>query len=136
MVLFATYLEIEDYAIRRDRNIEIRFVDTESVKIGVSVDLILKRVFMGMTIRVVSINSSLLELAYSSNWFVKTGVAGVMKMIGYLQPDIKTAVKSITGNKLLIELKSLPQLKETLDKIEIKSLKFNKEGLLLTFNMI
>lgn len=136
MRVTATFSEVEKYIAEKiNRKIHLSCVNGDTVFVFKKLNLLFVEKKIGVRLKMVTFSNTAVVIEYSGGIGVRAIVEGGLKLLGYVQPDLANAVKSITGHQILLDMKSIPKLAEVLKNITLESLQFYEEGAAVDFSL-
>lgn len=136
MIFSMTFRELEGYLQKKlKRNINFSRVDDDTVYIYKKLNLLLVEKNVGVKITIEEFCNTFISMRYSGGIGASAVVKGGLKVVGFIYPEIKGSIKVMTGNRLLIDLKSISKIKDILTKIQLESLRINDQGIEIKFSL-
>lgn len=121
------YTEIEGFIKKNfQKEVGLAYVDPSTVSVSTRIQVFAFARNVGVDLKVEKLEGSILHLVYSGKLGIELLISPAISFLKRLVPEKTNLISQGTGNKLLVNLAEIDQLKAVLDKVELKSISFDE----------
>ena len=121
------YTEIEGFIKKIfQKEVGLTYVDPSTVSVSTKIKVFAFVKNVGVDLKVEKLEGSILHLVYSGKLGIELLISPAISFLKRLVPEKTNLISQGTGNRVFVNLAEIDQLKEVLDKVELKSISFDE----------
>ncbi len=127
------YSEIQDIVLQKFRKeVELTYVDSSTVSISTKVKILAFVKNIGINLHIEKVEEcATLYIAYSGKMGIELLISPAIAFLKRLLTDNTSFITQSSGNKVIINLAEIEQLKDVLDKVTLKNIYFDEEHVVI-----
>lgn len=126
------YTEIEGFIKQNfQKEVGLTYVDPSTVSVSTKIKVFAFVKNVGVDLKVEKLEGSILHLVYSGKLGIEMLISPAISFLKRLVPEKTNLISQGTGNKLLVNLAEIDQLKAVLDKVELQSISFDETHIIV-----
>lgn len=126
------YTEIQEFIKKNfQKEVGVTYVDPSTVSVSTRIQVFAFARNVGVDLKVEKLEGSILHLVYSGKLGIELLISPAISFLKRLVPEKTNLISQGTGNKLFVNLAEIDQLKEVLDKVELKSISFDENHIIV-----
>lgn len=126
------YTEIEGFIKKNfQKEVGLVYVDPSTVSVSTRIQVFAFARNVGVDLKVEELEGSKLPLVYSGKFGIELLISPAISFLKRLVPEKANLISQGTGNKLFVNLAEIDQLKAVLDKVELKSISFDENHIIV-----
>lgn len=126
------YTEIEGFIKKNfQKEVGLAYVDPSTVSVSTRIRVFAFVRNVGVDLKVEKLEGSILHLVYSGKLGIELLISPAISFLKRLVPEKTNLISQGTGNKLFVNLAEIDQLKAVLDKVELKSISFDENHIIV-----
>lgn len=125
------YTEIQEFIKNNfHKEVGLAYVDPSTVSVSTKIKVFAFVKNVGIDLKVETLEGSKLPLVYSGKG-IELLISPAISFLKRLVPEKANLISQGTGNKLFVNLAEIDQLKAVLDKVELKSISFDENHIIV-----
>lgn len=121
------YTEIEGFIKQNfQKEVGLTYVDPSTVSVSTKIKVFAFVKNVGVDLKVEKLEGSILHLVYSGKLGIELLISPAISFLKKLVPEKTNLISQGTGNRVFVNLAEIDQLKEVLDKVELKNISFDE----------
>lgn len=126
------YTEIQEFIKKNfHKEVGLAYVDSSTVSVSTRIQVFAFARNVGVDLKVEELEGSKLPLVYSGKFGIELLISPAISFLKRLVPEKANLISQGTGNKLFVNLAEIDQLKAVLDKVELKSISFDENHIIV-----
>lgn len=126
------YTEIEGFIKKNfQKEVGLVYVDPSTVSVSTKIKVFAFVKNVGVDLKVEKLEGSILHLVYSGKFGIELLISPAISFLKRLVPEKTNLISQGTGNKVFVNLAEIDQLKAVLDKVELKSISFDENHIIV-----
>lgn len=126
------YTEIEGFIKQNfHKEVGLAYVDPSTVSVSTRIQVFAFARNVGVDLKVEKLEGSILHLVYSGKLGIELLISPAISFLKRLVPEKTNLISQGTGNRVFVNLAEIDQLKEVLDKVELKSISFDENHIIV-----
>lgn len=126
------YTEIEGFIKKNfQKEVGLAYVDPSTVSVSTKVKVFAFVKNVGVDLKVEKLEGSILHLVYSGKLGIELLISPAISFLKRLVPEKTNLISQGTGNRVFVNLAEIDQLKAVLDKVELKSISFDENHVIV-----
>ena len=126
------YTEIQEFILNNfHKEVGLTYVDPSTVSVSTKIKVFAFVKNVGVDLKVEKLEGSILHLVYSGKLGIELLISPAISFLKRLVPEKANLISQGTGNKLFVNLAEIDQLKAVLDKVELKSISFDENHIIV-----
>ena len=126
------YTEIEGFIKQNfQKEVGLTYVDPSTVSVSTRIRVFAFVRNVGVDLKVEKLEGSILHLVYSGKLGIELLISPAISFLKRLVPEKTNLISQGTGNRVFVNLAEIDQLKEVLDKVELKSISFDENHVIV-----
>ena len=126
------YTEIEGFIKKNfQKEVGLAYVDPSTVSVSTKIKVFAFVKNVGIDLKVEKLEGSKLPLVYSGKLGIELLISPAISFLKRLVPEKTNLISQGTGNKVFVNLAEIDQLKAVLDKVELKSISFDENHIIV-----
>ena len=107
------------------------YVDPSTVSVSTKIKVFAFVKNVGVDLKVEKLEGSKLPLVYSGKFGIELLISPAISFLKKLVPEKTNLISQGTGNRVFVNLAEIDQLKAVLDKVELKSISFDENHVIV-----
>jgi hypothetical protein len=125
MVVRLSYIEVKHYILSHfNKDIEIRRVSDNTVSVGTTLKVAFISQPVGLNVTVDDIRGEDVFLSHNNGFGIDLMLRGFMKFILSVKSELGDAIEVGSSNTIILHLGRIKQLEKVFESVEIKSISF------------
>ena len=130
MEIKINYTELQDYISSKfDKKVELSYANFSTVTVSTKVSVLGFSKTVGIDLAFERIEDSVLYVSYGGALGIELLVSPAISFLKHLVPETAGFVEETAGHKLAINLTMLDELKNVLDKVELREIRFDETSI-------
>ena len=126
------YTEIEGFIKKNfQKEVGLAYVDPSTVSVSTRIQVFAFARNVGVDLKVEKLEGSILHLVYSGKLGIELLISPAISFLKRLVPEKTNLISQGTGNRVFVNLAEIDQLKAVLDKVELKSISFDENHIIV-----
>lgn len=126
------YTEIEGFIKKNfQKEVGLAYVDPSTVSVSTKIKVFAFVKNVGVDLKVEKLEGSILHLVYSGKLGIELLISPAISFLKRLVPEKTNLISQGTGNRVFVNLAEIDQLKAVLDKVELKSISFDENHVIV-----
>lgn len=126
------YAEIEGFIKKNfQKEVGLTYVDPSTVSVSTKIKVFAFVKNVGVDLKVEKLEGSILHLVYSGKLGIELLISPAISFLKRLVPEKTNLISQGMGNRVFVNLAEIDQLKEVLDKVELKSINFDENHIIV-----
>lgn len=126
------YTEIQEFIKKNFRKeVVLTYVDPSTVSVSTKIKVFAFARNVGVDLKVEKLEGSILHLVYSGKFGIELLISPAISFLKKLVPEKTNLISQGTGNRVFVNLAEIDQLKAVLDKVELKSISFDENHIIV-----
>lgn len=126
------YTEIEGFIKKNfQKKVGLAYVDPSTVSVSTKIKVFAFVKNVGVDLKVEKLEGSKLPLVYSGKFGIEMLISPAISFLKRLVPEKTNLISQGTGNKVFVNLAEIEQLKAVLDKVELQSISFDENHVIV-----
>lgn len=126
------YTEIEGFIKKNfQKEVGLAYVDPSTVSVSTRIQVFAFARNVGVDLKVEKLEGSILHLVYSGKLGIELLISPAISFLKRLVPEKTNLISQGTGSRVFVNLAEIDQLKEVLDKVELKSISFDENHIIV-----
>lgn len=126
------YTEIEGFIKKNfQKEVGLAYVDPSTVSVSTKVKVFAFVKNVGVDLKVEKLEGTMLHLVYSGKLGIELLISPAISFLKRLVPEKTNLISQGTGNRVFVNLAEIDQLKAVLDKVELKSISFDENHVIV-----
>ena len=137
MKLSITYAELQDYVARHyHKNVNLGYVNESTVSVSVPVKVLGFTKSININLIVKKIEGTDLFLSYEGKMGIEMLVTPAVSFAKKLVPDKSDWIEVLADNVIRLRLGDIDKLKKAFEKVELKSICFEQENIVVEATLL
>jgi len=130
MEIKINYTELQDYILNKfGKKVELSYANFSTVTVSTKVSVLGFSKTVGIDLAFEKIEDSVLYVSYGGKMGIELLVSPAISFLKHLVPEKAGFVEETAGHKLAINLAMLDELKNVLDKVRLKEIRFDETSI-------
>ena len=130
MEIKINYTELQDYILSKfGKKVELSYANFSTVKVSTKVSVLGFSKTVGIDLAFEKIEDTVLYVSYGGALGIELLVSPAISFLKHLVPEQADFVEETAGHKLAINLAMLDELKNVLDKVELREIRFDETSI-------
>lgn len=126
------YTEIQEFILNNfHKEVGLTYVDPSTVSVSTKIKVFAFVKNVGVDLKVEKLEGSILHLVYSGKLGIELLISPAISFLKRLVPEKTNLISQGTGNRVFVNLAEIDQLKAVLDKVELKSISFDENHIIV-----
>lgn len=126
------YTEIQEFIQKNfHKEVGLTYVDPSTVSVSTRIQVFAFARNVGVDLKVEKFEGSILHLVYSGKLGIELLISPAISFLKRLVPEKTNLISQGTGNRVFVNLAEIDQLKAVLDKVELKSISFDENHIIV-----
>lgn len=126
------YTEIQEFIKKNfQKEVGLTYVDPSTVSVSTRIQVFAFARNVGVDLKVEKLEGSILHLVYSGKLGIELLISPAISFLKKLVPEKTNLISQGTGNRVFVNLAEIDQLKAVLDKVELKSISFDENHIIV-----
>lgn len=126
------YTEIQEFILNNfHKEVGLTYVDPSTVSVSTKIKVFAFVKNVGVDLKVEKLEGSILHLVYSGKLGIELLISPAISFLKKLVPEKTNLISQGTGNRVFVNLAEIDQLKAVLDKVELKSISFDENHIIV-----
>lgn len=126
------YTEIQEFILKNfQKEVVLTYVDPSTVSVSTKIKVFAFVKNVGVDLKVEKLEGSKLPLVYSGKFGIELLISPAISFLKKLVPEKTNLISQGTGNRVFVNLAEIDQLKAVLDKVELKSISFDENHIIV-----
>ena len=126
------YTEIEGFIKQNfQKEVGLTYVDPSTVSVSTKIKVFAFVKNVGVDLKVEKLEGSILHLVYSGKLGIELLISPAISFLKKLVPEKTNLISQGTGNRVFVNLAEIDQLKAVLDKVELQSISFDENHIIV-----
>ena len=126
------YTEIQEFIKKNfQKEVGLTYVDPSTVSVSTRIQVFAFARNVGVDLKVEKLEGSKLPLVYSGKLGIELLISPAISFLKRLVPEKTNLISQGTGNRVFVNLAEIDQLKAVLDKVELKSISFDENHIIV-----
>lgn len=126
------YTEIEGFIKKNfQKEVGLAYVDLSTVSVSTKIKVFAFVKNVGVDLKVEKLEGSKLPLVYSGKLGIEMLISPAISFLKRLVPEKTNLISQGTGNRVFVNLAEIDQLKAVLDKVELQSISFDENHVIV-----
>lgn len=126
------YTEIQEFILNNfHKEVVLTYVDPSTVSVSTRIQVFAFARNVGVDLKVEKLEGSILHLVYSGKFGIELLISPAISFLKRLVPEKTNLISQGTGNKVFVNLAEIDQLKAVLDKVELQSISFDENHVIV-----
>ena len=126
------YTEIQEFILNNfHKEVGLTYVDPSTVSVSTRIQVFAFARNVGVDLKVEKLEGSILHLVYSGKLGIELLISPAISFLKKLVPEKTNLISQGTGNRVFVNLAEIDQLKAVLDKVELKSISFDENHIIV-----
>lgn len=124
------YTELQDYILSKfGKKVEVSYANFSTITVSTRVSVLGFSKNIGIDLAIEKIENSVLYVSYGGKMGIELLVSPAISFLKHLVPERAGFVEETAGHKLAINLAMLDELKNVLDKVELREIRFDETSI-------
>lgn len=124
------YTELQDYILNKfGKKVEVSYANFSTITVSTKVSVLGFSKNIGIDLAIEKIENSVLYVSYGGKMGIELLVSPAISFLKHLVPEKAGFVEETAGHKLAINLAMLDELKNVLDKVELREIRFDETSI-------
>lgn len=124
------YTELQDYILSKfGKKVEVSYANFSTITVSTKVSVLGFSKNIGIDLAIEKIENSVLYVSYGGKMGIELLVSPAISFLKHLVPEKAGFVEETAGHKLAINLAMLDELKNVLDKVELREIRFDETSI-------
>lgn len=124
------YTELQDYILSKfGKKVEVSYANFSTITVSAKVSVLGFSKNIGIDLAIEKIENSVLYVSYGGKMGIELLVSPAISFLKHLVPERAGFVEETAGHKLAINLAMLDELKNVLDKVELREIRFDETSI-------
>lgn len=124
------YTELQDYILSKfGKKVEVSYANFSTITVSTKVSVWGFSKNIGIDLAIEKIENSVLYVSYGGKMGIELLVSPAISFLKHLVPERAGFVEETAGHKLAINLAMLDELKNVLDKVELREIRFDETSI-------
>lgn len=124
------YTELQDYILSKfGKKVEVSYANFSTITVSTKVSVLGFSKNIGIDLAIEKIENSVLYVSYGGKMGIELLVSPAISFLKHLVPERAGFVEETAGHKLAINLAMLDELKNVLDKVELREIRFDETSI-------
>lgn len=124
------YTELQDYILSKfGKKVEVSYANFSTITVSTKVSVLGFSKNIGIDLAIEKIENSVLYVSYGGKMGIELLVSPAISFLKHLVPEKAGFVEETAGHKLAINLAMLDELKNVLDKVRLKEIRFDETSI-------
>lgn len=124
------YTELQDYILSKfGKKVEVSYANFSTLTVSTRVSVFGFSKNIGIDLAIDKIENSVLYVSYGGKMGIELLVSPAISFLKHLVPEKTGFVEETAGHKLAINLAMLDELKNVLDKVELREIRFDETSI-------
>lgn len=124
------YTELQDYILSKfGKEVELSYANFSTITVSTRVSVFGFSRNIGIDLAIEKIENSVLYVSYGGALGIELLVSPAISFLKHLVPEKAGFVEETAGHKLAINLAMLDELKNVLDKVRLKEIRFDETSI-------
>ena len=124
------YTELQDYILSKfGKKVELSYANFSTITVSTRVSVFGFAKMIGIDLTFERIDNAVLYVSYGGKMGIELLVSPAISFLKHLVPEKAGFVEETAGHKLAINLAMLDELKNVLDKVELKEIRFDETSI-------
>lgn len=126
------YTEIKEFIQKNfHKEVGLTYVDPSTVSVSTRIQVFAFARNVGVDLKVEKLEGSILHLVYSGKLGIEMLISPAISFLKKLVPEKTNLISQGTGSRVFVNLAEIDQLKAVLDKVELKSISFDENHIIV-----
>lgn len=126
------YTEIQEFIKKNfQKEVGLTYVDPSTVSVSTRIQVFAFARNVGVDLKVEKLEGSILHLVYSGKLGIEMLISPAISFLKRLVPEKTNLISQGTGNRVFVNLAEIDQLKAVLDKVELQSISFDENHIIV-----
>lgn len=126
------YTEIEGFIKKNfQKEVGLAYVDPSTVSVSTKIKVFAFVKNVGVDLKVEKLEGTMLHLVYSGKLGIELLISPAISFLKRLVPEKTNLISLGTGNRVFVNLAEIDKLKAVLDKVELKSISFDENHVIV-----
>lgn len=126
------YTEIQEFIKKNfQKEVGLAYVDPSTVSVSTKIKVFAFVKNVGVDLKVEKLEGSILHLVYSGKLGIEMLISPAISFLKRLVPEKTNLISQGTGNRVFVNLAEIDQLKAVLDKVELQSISFDENHVIV-----
>lgn len=126
------YTEIQEFILKNfQKEVGLAYVDPSTVSVSTKIKVFAFVKNVGVDLKVEKLEGSILHLVYSGKLGIELLISPAISFLKKLVPEKTNLISQGTGNRVFVNLAEIDQLKAVLDKVELQSISFDENHVIV-----
>lgn len=126
------YTEIQEFILNNfHKEVGLAYVDPSTVSVSTKIKVFAFVKNVGVDLKVEKLEGSKLPLVYSGKFGIELLISPAISFLKRLVPEKTNLISQGTGNRVFVNLAEIDQLKAVLDKVELQSISFDENHVIV-----
>ena len=137
MVVRLPYIEVKNYILSHfNKDIEFRRVSDNTVSVGTTLKVAFISQTVGLNVTVDDIRGKDIFLSHNNGFGIDLMLKGFMKFILSVRSELGDAIEVGSSNTIILHLGIIKQLEKVFESVEIKSISFDSNVIVVNALLI
>lgn len=124
------YTELQDYILSKfGKEVGFSYANFSTITVSTKVSVLGFSKNIGIDLAIEKIENSVLYVSYGGKMGIELLVSPAISFLKHLVPERAGFVEETAGHKLAINLAMLDELKNVLDKVELREIRFDETSI-------
>lgn len=124
------YTELQDYILSKfGKKVELSYANFSTITVSTRVSVFGFAKMIGIDLTFERIDNAVLYVSYGGKMGIELLVSPAISFLKHLVPEKAGFVEETAGHKLAINLAMLDELKNVLDKVELREIRFDETSI-------
>lgn len=124
------YTELQDYILSKfGKKVEVSYANFSTITVSTKVSVLGFSKNIGIDLAIEKIEDTVLYVSYGGKMGIELLVSPAISFLKHLVPEKTGFVEETAGHKLAINLAMLDELKNVLDKVELREIRFDETSI-------
>ena len=130
MEIRINYTELQDYILSKfGKKVELSYANFSTITVSTRVSVFGFAKMIGIDLTFERIDNAVLYVSYGGKMGIELLVSPAISFLKHLVPEKAGFVEETAGHKLAINLAMLDELKNVLDKVELREIRFDETSI-------
>lgn len=126
------YTEIQEFILNNfHKEVVLTYVDPSTVSVSTKIKVFAFVKNVGVDLKIEKLEGSILHLVYSGKLGIELLISPAISFLKKLVPEKTNLISQGTENRVFVNLAEIDQLKAVLDKVELKSISFDENHVIV-----